>query len=31
MIYEFEVAGKVVGKERPRVNMNTGRVYTPNI
>lgn len=30
MIYEFEVAGKVVGKERPRVNMNTGRVYTPN-
>lgn len=30
MIYEFEVEGKVVGKQRPRVNMNTGMVYTPN-
>ena len=29
MEYEFEVEGKVVGKERPRVNMYTGRVYTP--
>lgn len=30
MRYEFEVIGEVVGKERPRVNMYTGRVYTPN-
>ena len=30
MIYEFEVEGKIIGKERPRVNMNTGMVYTPN-
>lgn len=30
MTYEFEVDGKVVGKQRPRVNMNTGMVYTPN-
>lgn len=29
MVYEFEVEGKIVGKERPRVNMNTGMVYTP--
>ena len=29
MIYEFEVEGDVVGKERPRVNMTTGHVYTP--
>ena len=29
MIYEFEVEGAVVGKERPRVNMTTGHVYTP--
>ena len=29
MKYQFEVPGKIVGKERPRVNMNTGRVYTP--
>ena len=29
MKYQFEVPGKVVGKERPRVNMYTGRVYTP--
>lgn len=30
MIYEFEVIGKIVGKERPRVNTYTGTVYTPN-
>lgn len=30
MIYEFEVEGKIKGKERPRVNKNTGNVYTPN-
>jgi Holliday junction resolvase RusA-like endonuclease len=30
MEYNFEVEGRVVGKERPRVNMNTGIVYTPN-
>ncbi len=30
MRYVFEVPGEVVGKERPRVNMYTGRVYTPN-
>lgn len=29
MIYEFEVEGKIVGKERPRMNMSTGMVYTP--
>lgn len=29
MKYEFEVIGDIVGKERPRVNMYTGRVYTP--
>lgn len=29
MEYEFIVDGKVIGKERPRVNMNTGIVYTP--
>ena len=29
MVYEFEVDGKIVGKERPRVNLNTGIVYTP--
>ena len=28
MKYQFEVPGKIVGKERPRVNMYTGRVYT---
>ena len=29
MEYEFTVDGKIVGKERPRVNMYTGRVtYT---
>lgn len=29
MRYEFEVIGKIVGKERPRVNMYSGMVYTP--
>ena len=29
-MYEFEVEGKIVGKQRPRVNMYTGNVYTPN-
>ena len=29
MKYEFEVIGNIVGKERPRVNTYTGRVYTP--
>ena len=30
MTYEFEVEGKIVGKERPRVNMYSGMIYTPN-
>ena len=30
MQYEFEVEGTIVGKERPRINMYTGNVYTPN-
>ena len=30
MTYEFEVDGNIVGKERPRVNMYTCTVYTPN-
>ena len=30
MIYEFEVIGDIVGKERPRVNTYTNIVYTPN-
>ena len=29
-MYEFEVPGKIIGKQRPRVNMYTGNVYTPN-
>lgn len=29
-MYEFEVIGNIVGKQRPRVNMYTGNVYTPN-
>lgn len=29
-MYEFEVIGDIVGKQRPRVNMYTGSVYTPN-
>lgn len=30
MKYKFEVLGEIVGKERPRVNIYTCRVYTPN-
>ena len=30
MIYEFTVEGDIFGKERPRVNMYTGNIYTPN-
>lgn len=30
MIYEFEVIGDIIGKERPRVNTYTGMIYTPN-
>ena len=30
MVYEFEVIGDIVGKERPRVNTYTNMVYTPN-
>ena len=29
MIYEFEVPSKIIGKGRPRLNTNTGQVYTP--
>lgn len=29
-MYEFEVIGDIIGKQRPRVNMYTGSVYTPN-
>ena len=29
-MYEFEVPGEITGKQRPRVNMYTGNVYTPN-
>ncbi len=29
MKYEFEVIGKINGKARPRLNMYTGKVYTP--
>lgn len=29
-MYEFEVIGNIIGKQRPRVNMYTGNVYTPN-
>lgn len=29
-MYEFEVVGNIIGKQRPRVNMYTGNVYTPN-
>lgn len=29
-MYEFEVIGDIVGKQRPRVNMYMGNVYTPN-
>ncbi len=30
MIYEFEVVGNIVGKQRPRINTYTYNVYTPN-
>ena len=30
MIYEFEVIGNIVGKQRPRINTYTYNVYTPN-
>lgn len=30
MKYEVEVVSKIIGKERPRLNMITGHVYTPN-
>lgn len=29
MKYEFEIKEKAIGKERPRVNTRTGRVFTP--
>ena len=29
MKYQFEINEKAIGKERPRVNTRTGRVYTP--
>ena len=29
-MYEFEIIGKIVGKQRPRVNTYTGNIYTPN-
>lgn len=29
MKYKFEIKEKAIGKERPRVNTRTGRVYTP--
>jgi len=29
MIYKFEIQERAIGKERPRVNRNTGAVYTP--
>lgn len=29
MIYEFEVPGEIVGKARPRMNIRTGKAYTP--
>ena len=28
-MYKFDVIGPIVGKQRPRVNMCTGNVYTP--
>lgn len=27
--YEFEMIGEITGKARPRMNMKTGKVYTP--
>lgn len=29
MIYEFEVVGTIEGKARPRLDIYTGRIYTP--
>lgn len=29
MIYEFEVPGEITGKARPRLNIRSGKVYTP--
>ena len=29
-MYEIEILGEIIGKQRPRVNMYTGNVYTPN-
>ncbi len=29
MIYEFEVLGTIEGKARPRLDIYTGRIYTP--
>ena len=29
-MYEFEVVGSIVGKQRPRINTYTYNVYTPN-
>ena len=29
MIYEFEVVGTIEGKARPRLDVYTGRIYTP--
>lgn len=29
MEYEFEVEGTIIGKERPRLNINSGIIYTP--
>ena len=29
MIYEFEVIGNIIGKQRPRINTYTYNVYTP--
>ena len=30
LIYEFEIVGSIVGKQRPRINTYTYNVYTPN-
>ena len=29
-MYEFEVVGSIVGKQRPRINTYTYNIYTPN-
>ncbi len=28
-MYEFEIPGEIVGKGRPRMNIRTGKAYTP--